>query len=46
VPEHHVDGVTGRMRLVKRGVEMSESEGEVDRVDIFQGRGERRNVRG
>jgi hypothetical protein len=38
VPEEHVDGVTGRMRLMQRRVEMTEAEREVDRIDVFERR--------
>ena len=40
VPEQHVDGIAGRMRLVQRRVEMAQPEREVDRIDVFERRRE------
>ena len=38
------DGISGRMRLVLRDVEVGDAQGEVDGVDVFEGRRQERNV--
>ncbi len=43
-PEHHVHRIAGRVRLVQRGVEFAQAEREVDGVDVFEGRREKRNM--
>ena len=42
--ERDVDRRAGRMRLMPRGIEIAQSQREVDRVDVFERRGERRKV--
>jgi len=42
--ERDVDRISGRVRLMVRDVEVSQPEREVDRVDVFEGGGEKGEV--
>ena len=44
LPEGHVDGIARRMRPVAAGIEVTQSEGEVHRVDVFERGGEKRQM--
>lgn len=39
------NGIAGRVRLMARDVEMADAESEIDRVDIFERRGQVRQMR-
>ena len=43
--ERDVDGITRRVRAMRRDVEVAHAEREVDRIDVFERRGEKRDVR-
>jgi len=43
--ERDEDGIAGRVRLMARDVEMADAEGEIDGIEVFQRRGQIRQMR-
>src|SRR5205807_1078507 len=43
--KRHEDGIAGRMRLVLGRIELVEAEREIQRVDVFERRGQKREMR-